>query len=97
MRVMANTSSDISVVLFRRINPEKNEARFYLLLVQPSLLDDYAVLRVWGRIGGHQRQMATPCASAEEAQALARRLIRRRLQHGYQVVFPAGAELLPGE
>jgi predicted DNA-binding WGR domain protein len=86
--------SDISAVLFHRIHPEKNEARFYLLLVQSSLLDEYAVLRVWGRLGGPQRQMATPCASAEEAQILARRLIRLRLRHGYQVVFPAESELL---
>jgi predicted DNA-binding WGR domain protein len=80
---------EISWALFHRVNPEKNEKRFYYLKVGPSLLDEYAVLRMWGRIGGHQRGMVTPCASAEEAQTLARRLVKVRLRRGYRVVYPA--------
>jgi predicted DNA-binding WGR domain protein len=75
-------------MLFHKINPEKNERRFYYLEVGSSLVDEHAVLRVWGRIGGQQRSLATPCASAEAAQTLARRLVRRRLQRGYRVVAP---------
>ncbi len=55
-------------------------------MVGPSLFDPYAVVRVWGRIGGHQRAMITPCQSSVEACTLAARLIRRRLKHGYQLV-----------
>ncbi len=73
-------------VLLHRINVQKNEARFYLVSVGPSLLDAYAVMRVWGRIGGHQRSMVSPCASMEEAQTLADRLVRRRIKRGYWVV-----------
>jgi predicted DNA-binding WGR domain protein len=72
--------------LLHRINKEKNQARFYLVIVGRSLLDHHAVLRMWGRIGGAQRSMCTPCSSAAEAQALADRLIRRRLRHGYEIV-----------
>jgi len=75
----------ISWAFFRRVNPEKNEKRFYYLRVGRSLLDEHAVIRIWGRIGGHQRLRVTPCASAEEAQALARRLARLRLRHGYRL------------
>jgi predicted DNA-binding WGR domain protein len=80
-------------MLLHRINPQQNEFRFYLLIVGPSLLDPYAVLRLWGRLGGHQRGMVTPCASSEEAQKLARRLARRRLRRGYTVVCGE----IPGE
>ncbi len=77
-------------VLLHRVNPEKNASRFYLVEVGPSLLDPYSVMRVWGRIGGHQRSMVSPCASAEEAQALADRLVRRRIKRGYWVVSSGG-------
>jgi predicted DNA-binding WGR domain protein len=78
----------ISTALFHRINPAKNEKRFYYLEVGSTLFDRYAVIRVWGRIGGHRRQMVTPCASAEEAQVVVGRLIRRRLRRGYRLVDP---------
>ena len=77
---------DGTSVLLHRINVQKNEARFYLVSVGPSLLDAYAVMRTWGRIGGHQRSMVSPCASAEEAETLADRLVRRRIKRGYYAV-----------
>jgi predicted DNA-binding WGR domain protein len=73
-------------VLLHRVDPQENVSRFYLVTVGPSLLDAYAVLRVWGRIGGYERSMVSPCASAEEAQALADRLVRRRIRRGYWIV-----------
>jgi predicted DNA-binding WGR domain protein len=95
----------ISWALFHRVNLEKNEQRYYYLearadrrvSIGPSLLDKHAVLRVWGRIGGHQRGMVTPCASDEEAQTLAWRLVRVRLRHGYRVVYPADLSAERGE
>ncbi|MEW5956542.1 MAG: WGR domain-containing protein [Chloroflexota bacterium] len=72
--------------LLHRINPLCNEARFYYVLVGPALLDRYAVVRVWGRIGGQQRIMVTPCQTDDEARTLANRLIRRRLKRGYTLV-----------
>ncbi len=75
-------------VLLHRLNPDKNASRFYLVEVGPSLLDPYSVMRVWGRIGGHQRSMVSPCASMEEAQTLADRLVRRRIKRGYWIVSP---------
>jgi predicted DNA-binding WGR domain protein len=73
-------------MLLHRINPEKNEARFYLVEVGPSLLDPWAVIRLWGRIGGQQKGLVTPCQSDTEAEALARRLVRRKLKRGYIIV-----------
>ena len=86
-----------TAILLHRLNPEANEARFYLIQVGPSLVDRYAVLRIWGRIGGQQRQMANPCLSAEEARALARRIVRKRLRRGYRRVWGDESLMEAGE
>ncbi len=75
-----------TTALLHRINPAKNEARFYHVRIGPTLLDQHAVIRVWGRIGGHQRTMISPCQTDAEARTLADRLIRRRLKRGYTLV-----------
>ena len=72
--------------LLHRIDRRQNMARFYLVMTGPSLVDEWSVIRFWGRIGGQQRPFVTACVSAEEAQTLAWRLVRRRLQRGYRIV-----------
>jgi predicted DNA-binding WGR domain protein len=72
--------------LFHRLDPARNIARFYLITTGPVLLDAYAVTRFWGRIGGHQRHLVSPCGSAGEALSLASRLAQRRLKRGYRLV-----------
>jgi predicted DNA-binding WGR domain protein len=74
-------------ILLHRINLARNEARFYYVLVGPALLDRHAVIRVWGRIGGQQRIMVTPCETDDEARTLAEKLIQLRLKHGYTLVW----------
>jgi len=69
--------------LLHRINPEKNEARFYFIQVGRTLLDECAVIRMWGRIGGYQKRLITPCATWDDAHKLATRLRARRLRRGY--------------
>ncbi len=80
------------ITLLHRIDPEKNDARFYIIQVGPSLLDPHCVLRIWGRIGGHQCSMISSCASDADAQRLADRVVRRRLQRGYQIVNVNGGQ-----
>jgi len=81
---------DRALVLLHRINPDKNEARFYVVQSGPSLLDEHAVLRMWGRIGGYQRSQVIPCASQQEADQLVAQLVKRRLRHGYRITQRAG-------
>ncbi|MCK6625574.1 MAG: WGR domain-containing protein [Anaerolineae bacterium] len=73
------------MTLLHRINPARNEARFYLVIVAPTLVDPIAVWRVWGRIGGAQRSKIDPCGSAAEAEKLAEALVRRKIKRGYRV------------
>lgn len=74
------------MTLLHRIDPQKNQARFYLVEAGPSLFDAYAVVRLWGRIGGAQRGMITPCVSAEEMEKLAERLVQKKIKRGYKPV-----------
>lgn len=74
------------MALLHRINPEKNEARFYWVAAGPGLLDAWVVMRLWGRVGGHQRGLVTPCPSAEAAEALAGKLVQKKIKRGYVVI-----------
>lgn len=69
--------------LLYRINPEKNERRFYLVMSGPTLFEAHAVTRCWGRIGGWQRSMVTACATADEAEKVAGKLVEKKLKRGY--------------
>jgi predicted DNA-binding WGR domain protein len=53
---------------------------------QATLFSEGAVVRLWGRKGETQRELATPFASLTEAWPLLRRVLRRRLRRGYRVV-----------
>ena len=73
----------------QRVNPEKNEARFYLLSWAPTLFG-WGLLRTYGRIGHWQRAMPPlPFDSPDDAWPAIRAIIKRRLRHGYRVVAQA--------
>jgi predicted DNA-binding WGR domain protein len=97
LKTAVNMSGQISIstastdwersALLHRIDPARNEARFYYVLVGPALLDRHAVIRIWGRICGQERMMVTPCETDGEALILARKLVQLRLKHGYSLVW----------
>lgn len=67
--------------------PELHMNRWYLVVVQPSLVDQAAVICAWGsRQSNYQRLMVIPAASDEEAQALAQKIVERKKQRGYTEV-----------
>jgi predicted DNA-binding WGR domain protein len=80
-------------ILFERVNPERNEHRFYYLAYGLAL-EGPAIIRLWGRKGGWQ-QAATPlpCDSLAEAWPKIRACVKRRLRRGYRIVQVA---VLPG-
>lgn len=81
--------AEFRAVQFERIDPARNEARFYYLGWQPALFDGNAVIRVWGRKGGYQRLLVTPFPSLEQAWPTIRSIIKTRLRRGYRIVSPA--------
>lgn len=76
-------------LLLERVNPEKNENRFYYLAWQPSLFADGAVIRTYGRKDGPSRTLTPiPFASLDEAWPVIRAILRRRIRHSYRIVEP---------
>ena len=76
-------------ILFERVNPERNEARFYYLSWQPTLIHSNAVVRLYGRRGESQHWISPqPFSSLEEAWPSIRKVIKTRLRHGYRIVQP---------
>ena len=68
------------------LDPSRNRARFYLLQWHPTLWDDVALVGVWGRIGSRRQAKVLLHAPTPQVDATVARLVRRRLQHGYQLV-----------
>jgi predicted DNA-binding WGR domain protein len=77
----------------RRIDPDRNMARFYSMSVQPNLFGEWALLREWGRIGSAGRLVSGRFASEQEArpcdggvcQSEAQQRLRARLRRVFCV------------
>lgn len=82
------------ITLLQRLNPDRNERRYYRVEVGPCIGSRYAVHRVWGRIG-HRRSgfLITPCIGEAEAQRLAEKWIARKLKRGY-LKGPVGSKIV---
>lgn len=74
------------IAYLERIRPEENERRFYAIHFVDTLLGP-AVMRVHGRKGAWARVLPPVFfPDLETAEPYIRRLIRRRLRHGYEAV-----------
>ena len=59
--------------------------RFYEVHVQSTLLDSHAVVCTWGSIKNqYHRLRMVKTETKEEAEALARDIIRQKLKKGYE-------------
>ena len=41
----------LQMLVLERRDPSRNMARFYVLAIEPTLFDDMALVREWGRVG----------------------------------------------
>ena len=46
----------LQVLVLERVDRAKNMARFYVLSIEPTLFEDLALVRRWGRVGSAGRQ-----------------------------------------
>jgi hypothetical protein len=88
-----NPPSDFRCVLFDRTDPPKNAQRFYLVGWLPTLLDDGAVVMMYGRKGASQRTRILPFASLAVAWPTIRATICARLRHVYRIVMLTETEV----
>jgi len=67
-------------------DPARNRRRFYTLSWQPMLDGDIALVCSWGRLGMHGKARTIFSPERAQVQENLVRLIKRRLQRGYQVI-----------
>ncbi len=68
------------------IDPARNRFRVFVLRWQPTLWDSPALVRTWGRVGAAGRSRVVAVPDGTDPWATVRRVLRRRLGHGYRVV-----------
>ena len=71
-----------------RINPTRNQQRFYLIDIGPTFLGEHCLIRIHGRIG-HWQKVLPPIPYPDEASTLraADKLLHKRLRRGYRIVW----------
>src|ERR1700751_1063742 len=52
----ADNPTFLQVLVLERVDRAKNMARFYVLSIEPTLFEDLALVRRWGRIGSAGRE-----------------------------------------
>lgn len=74
----------MSTAYFKKIDPARNQMRFYAVTVGPNLFRQWAMIREWGRIG----QAGTIRQTWFESEALSAgaRAARKKERRGYRAV-----------
>ena len=67
-----------------RLDPERQMARFYRVMVLPTLFGEWSVVREWGRIGQGGTVREEVCASEVAALELAGSHLGRKRRRGYR-------------
>ena len=74
-----------SSLRFTNVDVSQNRRRFYELRWEESLFGGPVLVRQFGRLGTEGRTVARSYPDQESAQKEMQRLMKRRLQHGYQL------------
>ena len=73
----------LQVLVLDRVDRAKNMARFYVLSIEPTLFEDFALLRQWGRIGNAERKRIDLHPSRRVAQIELKKWLDRKRRRGY--------------
>jgi len=71
-------------LVLRRLEPARNVARFYALMIERDLFGRTVLVRHWGRIGGRGRERTDEHASEGEAAVALEKLAASKRRRGYQ-------------
>lgn len=72
-------------VILRRVDAERNMARFYRMQMQPTLFGGVTLIREWGRIGQAGTCRHDQYETAADARAALHAMHRSKLRRGYSV------------
>lgn len=67
-----------------RVNPDRNEYRFYEVTIEPTLFRDHALLIRWGRIGKPSRQRIAETGALSSIRCAAEKIVRQKRRTGYE-------------
>jgi predicted DNA-binding WGR domain protein len=84
------SSDGLPSVALRRVEPERNVARFYELALARDLFGQVVLVREWGRIGTFGRRRQDEYASEMKALAALLALAAQKRRRGYSSDPPAG-------
>jgi predicted DNA-binding WGR domain protein len=83
MRAASPSSAQrVQLLVLERVDPARNMARYYVLSIEPTLFDDAALVREWGRLGSLGRRRVDPYAKVSARLALGVWL-ERKIRRGY--------------
>lgn len=68
-----------------KINPQKDQYRFYAVRVTPSLFDDWTLIREWGRIGSSGTVRSDIFETEQEALQKMESILKDKQKRGYIV------------
>ncbi len=75
----------LQVLVLERVDRAKNMARFYVLSIEPTLFEDLALVRRWGRIGSVGRERIDLHPSRPVAQIALKKWLDRKRRRGYHL------------
>ena len=69
-----------------RINPDRNEFRFYEVTIEPTLFGEHALLIRWGRIGKPSRQRIAETGPVRLVAKTQQSIAAQKARGGYREV-----------
>ena len=79
----------IQLLVLHRVDTAQNMHRYYVLSVAPTLFEDTALVREWGRIGKSTRRVIELHADKAAARESLQTWLRRKGRRGYVVAHQA--------
>jgi predicted DNA-binding WGR domain protein len=73
----------IHYLVLHRCDPSCNMARYYVLLIEPSLFGDAALIREWGRLGRPGQRRVELYENPSCALEALETWLERKRRHGY--------------
>lgn len=74
------------MILLSHVEPVNNLNRWYLVSIQATIFFPCAVIIAWGRRDNDfQQWRAIPVDTFDQAQELANRIVKKKLQRGYRI------------
>ena len=79
----ADNPAFLQVLVLDRVDPARNMARYYVLSVEPTLFEEFALVRRWGRIGAAGKTRIDLHPSPPAAQIELEKWLSRKQRRGY--------------